>query len=87
MAEIGEVVLADGCLFLDRIRSRDKNAFDWGLWGGGCVPQPSYDCWRDMARMVDVGSFAGWPGDPGVPAAVPARLLPPVPALLLPSSL
>jgi len=40
MAEIGEVVLADGCLFLDRIRSRDKNAFDWGLWGGGCVPAP-----------------------------------------------
>lgn len=32
--------LAQGCLFLDRLRTRSKNAFDWGLWGGGCVPTP-----------------------------------------------
>ncbi len=29
---VGDVVLAEGCLFLDRLRTRDKNAFDWGLW-------------------------------------------------------
>jgi hypothetical protein len=29
-----------GCLFLDRLRTRDQNAFDWGLWGGGCTPTP-----------------------------------------------
>ena len=39
-ATVGDVVLADGCLFLDRLRTRDKNAFDWGLWGGGCIPTP-----------------------------------------------
>lgn len=39
-ASVGDVVLADGCLFLDRLRTRDKNAFDWGLWGGGCLPTP-----------------------------------------------
>ena len=37
-ATVGDVCLADGCLFLDRLRTRDKNAFDWGLWGGGCIP-------------------------------------------------
>ncbi len=37
-AHVGDVVLAEGCLFLDRLRTRDKNAFDWGLWGGGCIP-------------------------------------------------
>ena len=30
-------MLADGCLFLDRLRTHSKNAFDWGMWGGGCV--------------------------------------------------
>ena len=39
-ASVGDVVLADGCLFLDRLRTRDKNSFDWGLWGGGCVHTP-----------------------------------------------
>ena len=39
-ATVGDVVLADGCLFLDRLRTRNKNAFDWGLWGGGCMPTP-----------------------------------------------
>lgn len=37
---VGDVVLAKGCLFLDRLRMRNKNAFDWGLWGGGCLPTP-----------------------------------------------
>lgn len=37
LASVGDVVLAEGCLFLDRLRTRSKNAFDWGLWGGGCV--------------------------------------------------
>ena len=39
-ASVGDVILADGCLFLDRLRTRNKNAFDWGLWGGGCLPTP-----------------------------------------------
>lgn len=39
-ASVGDVVLADGCLFLDRLRTRNKNAFDWGLWGGGCLHTP-----------------------------------------------
>jgi hypothetical protein len=39
-AAVGDVVLADGCLFLDRLRTRNKNAFDWGLWGGGCMDTP-----------------------------------------------
>jgi hypothetical protein len=39
-ASVGDVVLADGCLFLDRLRTRNKNAFDWGLWGGGCMDTP-----------------------------------------------
>ena len=34
---VGDTVLADGCLFLDRLRTRSKSAFDWGLWGGRCV--------------------------------------------------
>eukprot|EP00928_Gymnodinium_smaydae_P087752 TRINITY_DN71977_c0_g1_i1.p1 TRINITY_DN71977_c0_g1~~TRINITY_DN71977_c0_g1_i1.p1 ORF type:complete len:387 (+),score=56.48 TRINITY_DN71977_c0_g1_i1:52-1212(+) len=34
---IGDTVLVKGCLFLDRIRTRSKDAFDWGLWGGNTV--------------------------------------------------
>ena len=37
-ATVGDVVLADACLFLDRLRTREQNVFDWGLWGGGCIP-------------------------------------------------
>ena len=36
--EVGDVVLGEACLFLDRLRTRNKNAFDWGLWGGSSVP-------------------------------------------------
>eukprot|EP01084_Bolivina_argentea_P114604 204000_1 len=32
--EIGDVIFGEACLFLDRLRTRSKNAFDWGLWGG-----------------------------------------------------
>jgi len=39
--QVGDVVLGTGCLFLDRLRTRSKGAFDWGLWGGGCVPAPN----------------------------------------------
>jgi hypothetical protein len=42
-ATVGDVCLARGCLFLDRLRTRDKNAFDWGLWGGGCIPAPQLE--------------------------------------------
>lgn len=36
--EIGDVVLGEACLFLDRLRTRNKTAFDWGLWGGSSMP-------------------------------------------------
>merc|ERR1719242_264205 len=36
--KIGDVVLGEACLFLDRLRTRNKNAFDWGLWGGSSIP-------------------------------------------------
>eukprot|EP01083_Nonionella_stella_P002062 5924_1 len=32
--EIGDVIFGEAYLFLDRLRTRSKNAFDWGLWGG-----------------------------------------------------
>jgi len=35
--KIGDVVLGKACLFMDRLRTRNKNAFDWGVWGGGCM--------------------------------------------------
>jgi len=37
---IGGVVLASGCLFLDRTRTSSAGAFSWGIWGGGTVPTP-----------------------------------------------
>jgi len=30
----GEVVLASGCVFIDRFRTSSKNSFDWGVYGG-----------------------------------------------------
>eukprot|EP01062_Namystynia_karyoxenos_P011333 TRINITY_DN14053_c0_g2_i1.p1 TRINITY_DN14053_c0_g2~~TRINITY_DN14053_c0_g2_i1.p1 ORF type:complete len:492 (+),score=151.20 TRINITY_DN14053_c0_g2_i1:104-1579(+) len=36
-AKIGDTVLTDACLYMDRLRTRNKNAFDWGVWGGGCA--------------------------------------------------
>eukprot|EP01084_Bolivina_argentea_P307093 530734_1 len=32
--EIGDVIFGEACLFLDRLRTKNKNSFDWGLWGG-----------------------------------------------------
>jgi nucleoside phosphorylase len=37
---VGDVVIVKGCLFLDRLRTRSKNAFDWGLWGGAPLSTP-----------------------------------------------
>ena len=31
VVKIGDVVLGEACLFLDRLRTRNKKAFDWGI--------------------------------------------------------
>ena len=50
-SKVGDVVMADACLFLDRLRTHNQNVFDWGLWGGGCIP---------TAQMrLDLGLTAG----------------------------
>lgn len=38
---VGGVVLASGCLFLDRTRTSSAGAFSWGIWGGGTVKTPN----------------------------------------------
>jgi len=35
---IGDAVLATGTIFMDRFRTSNKNAFDWGVYGGLTMP-------------------------------------------------
>jgi nucleoside phosphorylase len=37
--KIGDVVVGEGTIFVDRIRTSNKNSFDWGIYGG-----PSMRC-------------------------------------------
>ena len=38
--QIGDALLASGCVFVDRIRTSSKHAFDWGVFGGPTLPTP-----------------------------------------------
>lgn len=57
--EIGDVVLGEACLFLDRLRTRNKNAFDWGLWGGSSVKTSNLSKDLGLVKGV-VGSQIGY---------------------------
>lgn len=35
--KVGEVLLSDACLFLDRLRFKNVNSFEWGMWGGNTI--------------------------------------------------
>lgn len=37
-AEIGDALLANGCVYIDRLRTSSKTAFDWGVHGGPVLP-------------------------------------------------
>jgi len=52
---LGDVVLVDACLFLDRLRFKTVNAFEWGIWGGATIPSETLQ--RDLSLKVGtVGS-------------------------------
>merc|ERR1712187_356591 len=36
--KVGDVILVDACLFLDRLRFKNATAFEWGIWGGATIP-------------------------------------------------
>jgi nucleoside phosphorylase len=38
LVEVGEAVIANGCVFADRFRTSNKNAFDWGVFAGPTMP-------------------------------------------------
>lgn len=37
VCKVGDVLLMDSCLFLDRLRFKNVTAFEWGIWGGNTI--------------------------------------------------
>merc|ERR1712228_2664 len=57
--EIGDVIFGEACLFLDRTRTKDKNAFDWGLWGGCSIKTQKMCTDLNLIKGV-IGSQVGY---------------------------
>jgi len=45
--KIGDVVIGEGTVFVDRIRTSNKNSFDWGIYGG-----PSMRCSKNIGSNL-----------------------------------
>jgi nucleoside phosphorylase len=41
--KIGDALLASGCVYIDRLRTRSKSSHDWGVFGGPVVPTKNMD--------------------------------------------
>ena len=34
-------MLTNNCFHIDRLRTKDQNSFEWGLWGGESIATPN----------------------------------------------
>jgi len=50
VCKVGDVLLADACLFLDRLRFKNVTAFEWGMWGGNTIKADKLQ--RDLELTV-----------------------------------
>jgi len=61
---IGDVLLGEGCVFIDRIRSSSKNSFDWGIYGGPTMFCPSINSSEFKISRGIVGSQVNYSVSP-----------------------
>ncbi len=57
--QIGEALIAQGCVFMDRIRTSSKRSFDWGIFGGPTLPTPRMDQALGLRKGL-IGSQVGY---------------------------